>query len=262
MAVWVVRTEDDGQPVQGVFAALQACRARIGWSWGDDQDLQLIRDRNARGAPLSEDQRDAKRCLAFLTEVQPQDYLLYPHQPARGSFSVVQVEGEYSYSARNEGIGPDFRSYRPCSLVTPTPVDMRDEIVSSQLRHRLGRPGRFSRVYDTAPFHRLLEDIENAGQRQDGSARVPVERIHQDLRRDLPSALRREFGRADLSRVFCAELFDRMGYSSEVQEGPAEYGSDVIVTVGDPLLPNKGIRIGVQAFSYEDPVGAPALGES
>ena len=261
MAVWVVRTEDDGQPVQGVFDELQAGRARIGWSWGDDQDLRSIRDRIANGDPLNDDQRNAKRCLAFLTEVQPLDYLLYPHQPARGLFSVVQVGGEYSYSALNEGVGPDFRSYRPCLLVTPAPVDMRDEIVSSQLRHRMGRPGRFSRVYDTTPFHRFLEDIEQAGQRQDGSARLPVERIHQDLRRNLPSALRREFGRADLSRVFCVELFERMGYSSEVQEGPAEHGSDVVVTVGDPLLPNKGIRIGVQAFSYEDPAEAPALRE-
>ena len=257
MAVWVVRTEDDGQPVQGVFVELQTCRARIGWSWGDDQDLRLI----ARGEPLNEDQRNAKRCLRFLTEVQPQDYLLYPNQPVIGSFSVVQVEGEYSYSARNEGVGPDFRSYRPCSLVTPEPVDMRDEIVSSQLRHRLGRPGRFSRVYDTIPFYRFLEDIENAGQRQDGSVRMQVQRIHGDLRRNLPHALRREFGRADLSRVFCAELFERMGYSSDVQEGPAEHGSDVVVTVDDPLLPNEGVQIGVQAFSYEDPVDAPALQE-
>ena len=195
------------------------------------------------------------------TRVQAEDYLLYPHQPDRDLFSVVKVEGEYNYSARNEGVGCDFRSYRPCSLVTPTPVDMRDEIVSSQLRHRLGRPGRFSQVYDTTPFYRFLEDIENAGQRQDGSARMQVQRIHGDPRRNLPDALRREFGRADLSRVFCAELFERMGYSSNVQEGPAEHGSDVVVTVGDPLLPNKGVQIGVQAFSYGDPVDAPALQE-
>ena len=139
---------------------------------------------------------------------------------------------------------------------------MRDEIVSAQLRHRLGRPGRFSRVYDTTPFYRVLEDIENAGQRQEtaplgckcrGYTGTSEETFH--------DALRREFGRADLSRVFCAELFERMGYSSNVQEGPAEHGSDIVVTVGDPLLPDKGVQIGVQAFSYEDPVDAPALQE-
>ena len=176
-------------------------------------------------------------------------------------FSFAWEAAEMGAMGGTEASCCEIRSYRPCSLVTPEPVDMRDEIVSSQLRHRLGRPGRFSRVYDTTPFHRFLEDIEQAGQQQDGSARVAVERIHQDLRRDLPSVLRREFGRADLSRVFCAELFERMGYSSEVQEGPAEHGSDVVVTAGDPLLPNKGVRIGVQAFSYEDPVDAPNLRE-
>lgn len=48
-----------------------------------------------------------------------------------------------------------------------------------------------------------------------------------------------------------------MGYTPDVQEGPGEAGSDIVVTVNDPLLPE--LRIGVQVFSYEGSVEAPSL---
>ena len=52
-----------------------------------------------------------------------------------------------------------------------------------------------------------------------------------------------------------------MGYSVDsvaVQEGPAEAGSDVVVTVGDPLLPDRiEFQIGVQVFSSKGTVEGP-----
>ena len=196
--------------------------------------------------------------MGFLTRVKLEDHLIYPHQPNRGQFSVVQVTGEYDYSTEQDGLEEDFRSFRPCLLKTPKPVDMYDEIVPSQLRHRLGRPGRFSQVYDTAPLDICLKDLSNQGQLQDDSNQISemsLQRIHNDLREKLPKALHREFSRADLSRQFCRVLFDRMGYTTEVhvQEGPYEAGSDVVVTVDNPLLPGE-FRIGVQVFSYEGDV--------
>ena len=91
---------------------------------------------------------------------------------------------------------------------------------------------------------------------QDGSNRASLRRIHNELREKLPEAIHQEFSRADLSRKFCAELFERMGYSPEkvkVQEGPAEAGSDVVVDVNHPLLPDE-FRIGVQVFSSQGTV--------
>ena len=95
---------------------------------------------------------------------------------------------------------------------------------------------------------------------QDGSNQVILNRIRKRLREGLPDLLCREFSRADLSRRFCPDLFERMGYTYDVQEGPAEAGSDIVVTVGSPLLPD-GVefRIGVQVFAYVRTVEAPAL---
>ncbi len=259
-AVYVVKAVHDGQPIPGVFDELQAGRARIGWSYQDNLDLRLIQAKKQQGKRLNKDEQDAKRCLGFLTRVEVGDYLLYLHQPERWRFSVVQVTGEYDYDAGlSTGTAParDFRSFRPCSFIKT--VDMYDEIVPAQLRYRLGRPGRFSEVYDTSSFFTFMADLPKAGRQQDGSNRASVQRIHNELRGNLPEALRKEFSRADLSKRFCSDLFERMGYSSEVQEGPAEAGSDVVVTLDNPLLPEGGLRIGVQAFAYQGTVEEWAL---
>ena len=260
---FVVKTVKNGQPVLGIFKELKARRARIGWSWLDNLNLRLILEKIERGKPLDGDEQDARRCLGFLTRVKLGDYLLYPNQPDRGKFSVVQVTGEYDYSTEKDGLAKDFRSFRPCLLNTPKPVDMYDAIVPSQLRHRLGRPGRFSQVYDTAPLLSFLEDLPRQGDcktTSDQMSKMSLERIHKDLREKLPKALHREFSRADLSRQFCRVLFERMGYTPEVQEGPYEAGSDIVVTVGNPLLPSEcEFRIGVQVFSYQGGVGESSL---
>ena len=250
-------TDDHGQTIPGVFDELQSGYARIGWSWQDNLDLRLINEKIQQGNGLGRYEQEAKRCRGFLTRPVMGDYLIYPHQPARRQFCVVQVTGEYDYSAKENGINGDFRSFRPCSLKTPTPVHWYDETVPSQLRQRLGRPGRFSEVYDTGPFFAFLEDLPQAGRQLDGSNRVGVRRIHDKLREILPAALYTEFNRADLSRLLCGDLFERMGYSSDVQEGRAEAGSDVVVTVDSPLLPD-GVefRIGVQVFAYTGPIEA------
>ncbi len=254
--VYVVKTVDDlGQPIPGIFAELQAGRARIGWSYRDDLDLRLIQNNIQQGQLLNQAQQEAKRCLGFLTRVVPNDYLLYPHQPNRGEFCVVKVTGDYDYSTVENSLNGDFRSFRPCSLLTLNPVDMYDQIVSAQLRYRLGLQGRFYEPSDSRPFFTFLNALPQAGHIQDDSNYARLQRIQNDLRERLPDALYREFSRADLSRRFCPDLFERMGYSFVVQEGPAEAGSDIVVTLGSPLLPDSvEIRIGVQVFAAEGTV--------
>lgn len=258
--VFVVNTSDNGWPIPGVFDELQKGRARIGWSSEDDQDLRRIETKILEGAPLNQYQQAAKRCRRFLTNVKPDDYLLYPHQPERGKFCVVEVTGEYGYSSKEEGLGGNWRSFRPCAPLRPQPIDMYDEIVSAQLRNSLGRPGRFYEPTDPAPFLTFLDELPEAGRLQDDSNRASLRRIHNELRKELPDAIRREFANADLSRKFCPVLFERMGYSVVVQECPAEAGTDVVVTIGSPLLlSDVEIRIGVQVFAWEGTVDEEGL---
>ena len=69
-AVFVVKAvDDDGQPIPGVFDELKVGRARIGWSYQDNLDLNLIHKKIKQGKVLDEDERNAKRCLGFLTDL-------------------------------------------------------------------------------------------------------------------------------------------------------------------------------------------------
>ena len=262
MSVYVVKTMyDNGQPIPGVYDELVAGRARIGWSWLDNQNLRVINRACERYEPLDENQQDAKRCRGFLTRIQVGDYVLYPHQPQRNKFTVVKINGEYDYDAAGGGISDDFRSFRPCEPIAQA-VDNYDLRVPSQLRYRLGRPGRFSEVYDTRPFDSFKRDYD-AGlpeQLQDKTNTIRIRRIHKRLRNNLPNELRMEFTQADLSRRFCPELFERMGYTCEIKEGPKEAGSDLVVNVGNPLIDSEK-RIGVQVFAYGGIVGAAKFRE-
>ena len=151
MAAFVVKTKDPLKgPIDGVFDELKAGRARIGWSSDDKLDLQKIEDKLKMRARLDADEANAKRCLGFLTRVEKGDTLLYPHQPAEGEFTVVEVTGDYEYSDKDKAISGDFRSVRSCTFKTS--ASMYDDSVPSQLRRRLGRPGRFSEVYDIEPL--------------------------------------------------------------------------------------------------------------
>lgn len=231
----------------------------MGWSWNDKLDLRVIQEKRNQGEPLDEDQKEAIDCLGFLNYVNLGDYIIYPHQPKRERFSVVKITGEYDYSDATEGLKSDFRSFRLCSLETPSPVHMYDEIVPSTLRYRLGKQGRFSRVNDSEPFFSFLKALPEAGQQQDGSISAIIKRIYRDLGEPLPRMLKQEFAQHDLSRKLCPKLFERMGYACVVQEGPYEAGSDLIVTVNSPLLPGNGFIVGVQAFAFEGNVAEASL---
>lgn len=254
---FVVKTaHSSGEPVAGVWDELVAGRARIGWSSKPNQDLRKIRDKQ----PEDDHEREARKCLGFLTKMETGNLFVYPHQPRRRMMSVVRITGDYGYDYGIKIIGGDFRSFRPCRMETPEPVHMYDEIVPSKLRHRLGCPGRFSEIGDTAPLTDFLKHVSQAGQLLDDTNRAAVGRIHEKLRKMLPKELHREFARADLSRRLCKELFERMGYTANVQEGPAEAGADLCVTVGSPLLPDKrDVVVGVQVFSYEDDVDKDSI---
>ena len=260
--VYVLKAVDnDGTPIDGVFDELQAGRARMGWSYQDHLDLRVIVAQWEAGQALDAYEDEARKCCRrFLTDVEIGDYLFYPHQPVRRHFTAVRVTGDYDYSPADQALSGDFRSCRPCRLVTPEPINFDDAIVPPRLRQLLGVRGAFFSPNNQGLFFEFLADLPAAGRLQDGSNASSLRRIHSRLQETLPGMLHREFPAANLSRRFCSDLLERMDETYELQEGPSEVGSDIVVTVTHPFLPeNVDIRIGVQVFSYEDRVEEWAL---
>jgi hypothetical protein len=264
---FVVRTiPGDGQEpgAREVFKALKSGKARIGWSEDDDQDLRKVVSLAQKDwSTLTAVQKDAWRCHGFLDRATNGDLFFYPHQPRYGKFCIAQISpsnGDYGYDPPSETLDGDFRSFRPCTLLTPEGIDVQDAIVPPRIRKRLGLQGRFWELYDFDLVTRLMADIPSAGKFEPSRIEPRVARIFGNLTAALPSSIHREFPRHDFS-WFCKELFERMGYSSVIyQEGPHERGSDIVVSVGNALLPEE-INVGVQAFSYADDVSVESLQE-
>jgi hypothetical protein len=249
--------------IPGVFESLVAGRARIGWSYSDDLDLRIIRDQVRAGAweNLTEDQKDAWRCSGFLERVNIDDYLVYPNQPTPGQFCIARVTGNYDYATDANSLDGDFRSFRPCELVTPTPLLREDRIVPPTIRRKMGLQGRFYQLCDADLFQDLLRELPHAGNIEGPGIAPRVGRIVRGISRDVARRLQEEFPAHDLSRRFCQELFTRMGYSFRVQEGPGERGSDLVVTVGSDLLPRE-FTVGVQVKSFQEDVSLNDLRET
>lgn len=245
--------------VPGVFESFHRGKARIGWSYADDLDLRPIAVAVARRewAVLSAAQQDAWRCHGFLDRVSIRDYLVYPHQPAYGKFSIVQVTGEYDYAPADDSLDEDFRSFRPCTLVTATPIDWNDQIVPPKIKTRLGLQGRFYQLYDFALFDEIVKGKDLAGTVEPRDLTKRLARFFEALSPMLREKLVEYFPQKDLSWL-CEDLFSLMGHSVVLQEGPLERGSDLLVTVGSELLPRQFV-VGVQVFAYSGEIAANAL---
>jgi len=252
-AAYIVRANSEDCP-DGIYASLKDGKARLGWSYSDDLDLRKVRLKIDQHEVLSEEERVAWRGKGFLEYVQLGDYLLYANQPKDGQFCIVQVlqeGGEYDYGPEQDSVSGDFRSYRRCQLLCP-PIDKIDAVVPPIIRSRLGLQGRFFCLYDMKELEVLLSRLKEVGKQEIG-ADARFERIIRELHKHVPKLVHHEFPQHDLSRKFCKELFGRIGYPFEIQEGSGEKGSDIVVSISNPLLSDE-FRVGIQVFSYTGPV--------
>ncbi len=159
MAAYVVRAETNGQ---ALFDKLRAGSARIGWSSRDDLDLKCIINKKNSGGDLDGDQQEAWHYHGFVDVAQPEDLLFYPNVPDYGQFCVVKLTGDYSLLPDQEGIDGDFRSARPCKLITEKPIDKGDAIVPAVIRHKIGLQRRFYRLnVDQSDTDSLLRNLPN-----------------------------------------------------------------------------------------------------
>jgi hypothetical protein len=260
---FVVKTVSRDVPtyvIPGVFASLKTGKARIGWSYQDDLDLRVLREKVVAGQwdDLSKAEQDAWACHRFLDDVSTGDYLVYPHQEQYGKLCIALVTGDYQYSGDDDSLNGDFRSLRPCRLLTTSPVDRYDEIVPPLIRRKIGLQGRFYELYDVELLMSLIENLPRAGKAAAGGAAPRVKRVFGSFADRASKLIGTEFPAHDFSRIFLRELLEAMGYAVKVQEGPTEYGADLIVTIGDDFLPRE-FTVGIQAFCYEGEISRESL---
>jgi hypothetical protein len=265
MPAYVVRTEFPSREAAHKFwASLKAGIGRIGWSYDDTLDLAHIIKETTEGRwrDLSQPQQAAWYCHGFIDRAEPGDLLFYPHVPERYQLAIVRVtKGSYSLLPPDDAIEEDFRSSRPCELLVQRPLSMDDAVVPIPIRHKLRLQRRFYRLTDDDEIAALIARLPSAGS---AVAKTPLERLSERIGEHRAKA-EAAFA-VDLAHQFPAkrlsELVDLLlragGDQTEYQEGAGEHGSDIVLSVDNPVL-LRPIRVGIQVAAYDGAVSPETM---
>ena len=265
MSAYVVRTEFPSRDAgQRFWRSLQGGRARIGWSYDNTLDLKMIVDETNIGQwrKLSAPQQAAWYCHGFIDRALAGDLLFYPHVPERNHLIIVRLtDGPYRLLDESEAIEQDFRSARPCEVLTRAPVSMDDAIVPIPVRHKLGLQRRFYELKDEQAVSDLVAKLSNAGNRL---AATPLERLAERVAEHRTQAeaafatdLARQFPTHRLSEMVHL-LFRANGDQTDYQEGRSENGSDIVLSIDNPVL-LRPMRVGIQVKAYSGNVSPQEL---
>jgi Restriction endonuclease len=164
---------------------------------------------------------------------------------------------DYVFLNSSQAIGEDFRSARPCELVTPTPIALIDGIVHPWLRRRLGLQGRFYQLYSDEMVASFLNDLRSG---QAGRPPVDVRTTLSVMMDDIASKIYPDFFPGKNLSTVLASILEDLGYAVQLKEGRGEYGSDLVVEISDELLVTP-VVVGIQVGSYANEVGADTVRE-
>ena len=231
---------------------LKAGRLRQGWSNGHDLDLRTISAALERREQLSEAQKDCWRGNRRLlpTEpdsVKPGDYIIVPHLPEEGFWSLVKITGGYRYE-EDEAFGHILEVKL---LNRDRPINPMCAAVDAGLRETAKAMLRMWNVDHLAEqVRRLVEAVERG---DDVSQPEPVTEklasIHELAATAIEKGLREKFQAAEFEKPV-KMLLDRIYGEGNVEThaGPTERGADFISSSTDGLGVQHNVAIQVKMF--------------
>ena len=224
---------------------LKMGRLRQGWGYSPELDLRIISADRERGAQLSEGQkacwRGNRRLLPTEPDsVKPGDYIITPHLPEEGVWSLVEVTGGYHYE-----IHPKIRDcghILEIRLLNPDrPINPRCAAVSAALRRSATNRMRMWNVDYLA--ENVLKLVKAVEQGDDVSQPEPeaekVAGIYRGVGAFIENELREKYGGSEFEKPI-AMLLERIYGTGNVESlaGRSEHGADFVCSSTDGL----GIR--------------------
>ena len=235
---------------------LKAGRLRQGWGGLPEQDLRIISEKVKvkQGANLRQDQKDCWRGNRRLlpTEpdsVQPGDYIITPHLPEEGCWSLVKVTGGYSYEIHPEA--KDFGHILEVELLNPhRPINPRCAAVAAALRRTATARSRMWNVdHLDREVCRLVEAVERG---EDVSQPEPegerLASVQKCAAAAIEDELRKKFHGAEFEKPV-EWLLRRIYEKVERPAGPNERGADFICSAMDGL--GIELKVAVQVKMWE-----------
>ena len=218
---------------------LKAGRLRQGWSNSHDLDLRTISADRERGKPLSEAQKQCWRGNRRLlpTEpdsVKPGDYIIIPHLPEEGLWSLVKVTGGYRYEEDKA-----FGHILEVKLLNrDQPINPRCAAVAAALRRTATTRSRMWNIDHLAEqVHRLVKAVErgdNVSQPEPEAEKLA--NIHKLATTAIEDGLREKFHGSEFEKPVEMLLKQIYGEGNVIRRaGPSEHGADFVCSSMDGL---------------------------
>ena len=250
---WFQRTERTWASL--LTEELEAGRLRQGWGYLPEQDLRIISAAREQGLPLSEDQRQCWKGNRRLLPTEPDgvqlgDYIITPHLPREGVWSIVKVIGGYCYEIHPEA--EDFGHILKVELINRgRPINPMCAAVDAGLRETARTMLRMWNVNHLAEqVHRLIDAIERGDDvSQPETVTEKLASIHKLAATAIEDGLRRRFQGAEFEKPV-KMLLDRIYGEENVEThaGRTERGADFICSLTDGLGVQYNVAIQVKMF--------------
>lgn len=254
---WAMRQDKNVLSLLG--AELQAGRLRQGWGYRNDLNLRVIQ---AAGPDADDDQKNVwRRQRRMLIGDEDAwnvgDWVLIPHQPSWGRWTLVEVTGEYEFSILD---GQDYGHVVPVRTIR-TDISPRGAHVSAGLRKSMSCR---LRTWCLDSHGKWLEAIastqDDVAIEQDDLARL--EQARDNARTALVTELKHRYGDSDFEAPIAQLVRAALGVDLERDHGGRnEQGADLYARYTDPLGLDHGTVIQVKCFTGRaDPTSLePAL---
>lgn len=279
---WAIRSDRENKEI--LWDELRQGRLRQGWGHNPTQDLRLIQEEILRGGAwwerLSQSQKEVLPQLRMLSSspdsVQIGDLVLVPNLPDDGSFILVEVIGEYSFTPLSllgerdvNKLGQDYGHILPVTMLTEKGINKYSDNVHANIRSTLRTPMRMWNLDGYAELlDRMITEYKHGVDffiPRSGDARlkraweIALSHASDVLRCKLEVELSSRFQAAEWEEPIKTVL-ENLYPASDVRwvAGPQEHGADVIVQIpnhfgGLPWL------IVVQVKNYTGEIGAEVL---
>lgn len=252
---WVMRV-DHGQAQDFLWNELKAGRLRQGWGYQDEQHLDTIAARKAKGAKISEDQQNTwrgnRRMLGSEPDsIQEGDVILVPHLPQHRHWSVARVVGPYRFEIP---AGPgDYGHVLPVELLSGThPVGFQARIVAAGLRQTMGVRSRLWSVDHLGNHVEQIVKSLKQGHPPNGGPADRLEDVLLALERHGWEKLLFHFQGAEFEKP-CVRLLEALYGEGSVEHtgGRNENGADAICSYPDPLGVPHRVAVQIKMWTWD-----------
>jgi len=255
MTIWAFNQPAE-EYVKFVSASVHRGTSRFGWSWFDDANLNLLKNKNWED--MTNDEKDVWSKSGFLLDIIKDDWIVHINTPKWGECSAAQVIEPYYFDQE-----PTENDYRHCIRVDQKSViefERNNPNIHPLVSRKLKLRGRFWRIYCEDEFFQSINNLKNnaVNLHNESKGTFFLKKELSGPLKDITALIHKNHDGKNLEG-FMAAVLEKVPFVENVIENGSgwgtDYGADLIVEYRSGL-PVSGLekieKIVVQIKSYKD----------